>query len=376
MRALRSLGLTLACFAYALVFGEMFLRLFDPQPLVPRYVTGSVDGIRANMRNVAFRQWTPEVDVTVRYNDQGMRDDRPAPPFAKAPGECRVALLGDSYFVGFESDYSHSFARQLERALAARGRPVRVLNFAVSGFGTAEDLIVLKRRAARWKPDLVIMSWHASDPADNIRSDLFRLGPGGQLEATGNSFLPGIEVSDDLMAVPGYRWLIENSHLYSAVRERAGMMAKAFLAQLRGQQAAAQIDAEAFQSWEGYETMPSLLPPRGPGQGNAELDYALIRAVQAEAKAEGAQFLLFDIPTRRNRMEYVSAIETFLGQPAGIVTASPLDTFAMAARPERKLYWEKGHIHWTPDGNALAAAVAADAVVRRGWLGGCRQSAG
>lgn len=376
MRSLRTLGLTLACLAYALVFGEMFLRVFDPQPLVPRYVTGSGDGIRANMPNVAFRQWTPEVDVTVRYNDQGMRDDRPAPPLAKAPGECRVALLGDSYFVGFESDYPHSFAYQLEQALAARGRQVRVLNFAVSGFGTAEDLIVLKRRAAAWKPDLVIMSWHASDPADNIRSDLFRLSGDGTLEPTGNSFLPGIELSDDLMGVPGYRWLIENSHLYSAVRERVGMMAKSFLAQLRGQQAAAQTDPEAFQNWGGYAAMPSLLPPRGPGQGSAELDYALIQAVQAEAEADGARFLLFDIPTRRNRMEYISAIETFLGQPAGIVTASPLDDFAMAARPDRKLYWEKGHIHWTPAGNAMAAAVAADAVVKRGWLGECGRTAG
>jgi hypothetical protein len=134
VRSLRLFVTGLAIIAYAMVFGEIFLRTFKPEPLVPRYVTGGPDGIRANIPNVSFRQWTPEVDVTVRYNDKGMRDDRPAPPLARQAGECRVALVGDSYFVGFESDYAHSFARQLEGLLSrAAGRcgcsilPYRVL---------------------------------------------------------------------------------------------------------------------------------------------------------------------------------------------------------------------------------------------------------
>jgi hypothetical protein len=362
MRPLRTFGIGIAIIAYALVFGEFFLRAFAPQPLMPRYVTGGPDGIRANIANVAFRQTTPEVDVMVRYNDRGMRDDRPAPALAKAPGECRVALVGDSYFVGFESDFRHAFGSQLEDRLAAARTPARVLDFAVSGFGTAEDLIVIQRRVAEWQPDVVIMSWHASDPDDNIRSGLFRIVD-GRLQPTGRPFLPGVSVSDRLMQLPGYRWLIENSHLYSALRETAGTSLKGFLADLRGKAQAAEAPVASDPATE--------MPPRAPGVGSAPLDLALLTASRDAAQAIGAHFLLFDIPIWSNRATFHSAQALYLGPLPGIASVSPLAAFTAAARPDLKLYQERGHLHWTDAGNALAAHVAADDIARRGWLAGC-----
>ena len=374
MRAGR-LVLIVAIVAYGVVFGEMFLRVFAPQPLVPRYVTGSADGIRANMQGTTFRQWTPEVDVRVRYNDRGMRDDRPAPPLQKPVGQCRVALLGDSYFVGFESDFASSFAKRLEDDLAAARTPARVLNFAVSGFGTAEDLIALQRRVAAWKPDVVIMSWHNTDPVDNVRSGLFRLD-GDRLVATGTPFLPGIAISDRLMQVPGYRWLIENSQLYSAVRERAAVAIKALLAKLRGGAVAGDTDplGLAASDTPAPEFADALLPPRGQGHGNPRLDLALLRASRDAAGGMGAHFLLFDIPIFRSRTEFLSPQALYLGDLPGFEMVSPQQDFTAAGSGSTKLYWEKGHLHWTPRGNALAASVAARAIAARGWLAGCRDA--
>jgi hypothetical protein len=374
MRALRLGLIALGALVYGLVFGELFLRWLAPQPLVPRYVTGSPDGVRANLPNVTFRQWTPEVDVTVHYNDKGMRDDRPAPPLAKAPGECRVALLGDSYFVGFESDYASSFPHQLELALAAQGMPARVLDFAVSGFGTAEMLVTLRSRAAPWRPDLVVMSWHASDPNDNLRANLFRLED-GRLVATGQTFLPGVEISDRLMHVPGYRWAIENSHLYSAIRERAGTFVKGLMASIRGKQVA---DAEENNLvGAALPALPDpadqLLPERPPGLGDIRLDRALVMASAAAAGQIGANFLLFDVPTASDRLRMSSALP-LLGPLPGIVTASPLPEFEAAAGPDVKLYYERGHHHWTPLGNALAARAAAHAIVEQKLLKDCTVS--
>ncbi len=362
---LRRLFTVVAIVAYALVFGEFFLRLLVPQPLVPRYVTGSADGIRANMPNVAFRQWTPEVDVTVRYNNAGMRDDRPAPPLAKAPGECRVVLLGDSYFVGFESDYPHSFAKQLEDGLRARGRNCRVLDFAVSGFGTGEMLIALKQRALQYHPDIVLMSWHATDPDDNIRSNLFKLDEDGHLVATGLPFLPGIEISDRLMRWPGYRWLIENSQLYSAVRERAGGITKALLVKarieaLRGGSAATPA---ASAPEEG------VLPPANTRPGSPALDNALIFAVNDAARAAGAKFMVFDIPARKARDEFMT-MRDWLPQPVlfELPVVSPIEAFRAAHPQTAPIYLERGQLHWTARGNAVAAKVAADAIITQGWL--------
>jgi hypothetical protein len=366
---IRTLLLGLGAIVYSGLFGELFLRALKPQPLVPRYVTGSADGVRANMPDVAFRQWTPEVDVTVRYNAAGMRDDRPPPPLAKPPGECRIALLGDSYFVGFESAWPTSFAARLEAELAAAGVKARVLNFAVSGFGTAENLVVMQRRVPQWRPDVVVMSWHATDPADNLRSGLFRLN-GDTLQPTGQPFLPGIELSDRLMAWPGYRWLIENSHLYSAVRERAGQIIKGLLVAVRGAEAGADSGPEGFVVVPPAPSLPSLAPPRGAGQGDARLDRALITAVEGAAAQAGARLLLFDIPTRRSRTDFLSPIALMLGE-APVPAVSPQSAFSAVARPDLKLYWEQGHLHWTPQGNAIAARVAARDILSRGWLAAC-----
>ena len=364
-RTLRIFLISLAVIAYAVVFGELFLRVVAPEPLMPRYVTGAPDGIRANMPNVAFRQWTPEVDVTIRYNDQGMRDDRPAPPLVKAARECRVALLGDSYFVGFESNYPESFAKQLEDRLRARGKPVRVLDFAVSGFGTAEDLIALNHRVAPYRPDVVVTSWHGSDPDDNIRSNLYHMVD-GRLQPTGRDFLPGIAVSDRLMQSRVYRWLIENSQLYSAVRERAGVFTKSLLANLRRK------DAQQDGSDDTAMSIATAAPQAEPlSIGTAPLDRALVEATRDAATAIGAHFLLFEVPTRSTRTYFKSPLAKYLPDLTGVDIASPMAAFTAAARPDLKLYQEKGQMHWTARGNALAADVAAADIVRRGWLDAC-----
>ena len=367
--ALKTLLISVVVIAYAAVFGEFFVRLVAPEPLMPRYVTGAPDGIRANMADVAFRQWTPEVDVTIRYNDRGMRDDRPAPPLAKAVGECRVALVGDSYFVGFESNYPQSFAKQLEDRLAAKGYAVRVLDFAVSGFGTAEDLVALNSRVAPWRPDVVVMSWHASDPDDNIRSDLYRMVD-GRLQPTGKPFLPGIAASDRLMQSQVYRWLIANSQIYSAIRERAGVFTKSLLANMRRK------DAQQAAS-DDVSSVVDMAPPPAPVMiGAPSLDRALLEASRDTSAAMGAQFLLFEIPTRSSRTDFKSPLEKFLPDLSGIDTASPMAAFAAEARPDLKLYQEQGQLHWSTAGNALAADVAADDIIRRGWLGACRRATG
>src|SRR5262245_10260645 len=126
--------------AYAIVFGEVFLRLFAPQPILPRYVTAAPWGVRMNTPHSDYRQWTPEVDVEIRINGQGLRADHDFPDH-KPPNICRIVLLGDSYFLGYESSLKDSFAQRLEDRLHQDGYATEVLNFAVSGHGTAEMLL-------------------------------------------------------------------------------------------------------------------------------------------------------------------------------------------------------------------------------------------
>jgi len=349
-----------ALILYSVVFSEGFLRLFSPQPLIPRYVTGGTDGIRANMRNVSFRQVTPEVDVNIVYNSAGMRDDRPPPPLRRGVGECRIALIGDSYFVGFESDFASSFGARLEADMARRGRPCRVLNFAVSGFGTAEMLVALKNRVIPYDPNVVIMSWHSSDPADNIRSGLYGLDGNGKLIQVSKTFLPGVHISDILMTSLAYRWLIENSQLYSAVRESLGMFFKDKLAEFNG----------ARLSFSKFKGRPTFSVPTSVSHQQVvdALDSALVSAVDEVTRTSGAHLLIFDIPSPISRNKFRSNL--YLLQPtivSRISTADPIDAFTRASRDGRAIYLERGERHWTRLGNAVTAEVAATAIADNGW---------
>lgn len=352
------LGAALAL-VYALVFGEIFLRLLLPQALVPRYVTGGADGVRANLPDVTFRQWTPEVDVRIHYNRAGQRDDRP-PPGPKQPGECRIALLGDSYFVGFESSFANQFGTRLEQALAHAGHPCRTLNFAVSGFGDAEMLRILGSRVRQYQPDVLLVSVHQTDGYDNLRANLYRPGPDG-LIATGNSYLPGVAISDRLNHYRIYRWLQENSHIYSALREWAGTTGKKLLATLRTSKSGA------------AEAIDSGAPPDGrfpDWVGNRQLNGELLLAIQHAGATMGARTLLFEIPTSSSRSRYVGVLQRLI--PQGVLQqiphASPLDSFRRMASPSTQLYLERGQRHWTALGNRVAAAAAADALIRQQLL--------
>ena len=355
-RPLRRLATVVAVVIYALVFGEMFLRILHPQALVPRYVSGGADGIRANVPGARFFQHTPETDVEIRYNSAGMRDDRPPPPLARAPGECRVALLGDSYFTGFESSWQDSFAMQLEKALAVSGHRCRVLNFAVSGFGQGEMLVALHSRVAPYRPDVVIVSLHVSDGMDNIRSGLFKRGADGEIEPLARSYLPGVAMADRLRRITAYRWMEENSHLYAAVREWAGRKGKALLAALSG---AAAVAAPA-------ETGPPAF------YGDQNLNAALLHALDRDTRVMGTRLLLLEVPGYQDRTRFLEVAENLAGADtlARIPWATPLPVFNSYAAPDVKIYMEHGHLHWTPLGNRLAAEATASALIDQRLLPG------
>jgi hypothetical protein len=186
----------LALAAYALLFAELFLRIFAPQAIMPRYVTGTPWGVRGNIPNATYWHQTPEVTVQYRINSQGMRADRDY-SVAKPEGTCRVAVYGDSFFVGYELPYSQTYAVRLEQELQAAGIHAEVLNFSVSGFGQAEMLRAHERFGRKFDPDVVLFEWHSTDPDDNVRSGLYRLEH-GTVTPTNATYLPSIAVQDRL----------------------------------------------------------------------------------------------------------------------------------------------------------------------------------
>ncbi len=108
-----------------------------------------------------------------------------------------------------------TFSAVLERYLESRGVHAQVLNAGVSGFSTAEELAYLIGEGHKYKPDVVVVGFYANDFDDNLKAGLFALDDKGRVVEKARSHLPGVKLQNVIYAIPGVRWLSENSYFYS-----------------------------------------------------------------------------------------------------------------------------------------------------------------
>jgi hypothetical protein len=112
---------------------------------------------------LAFRHRTPEFDVTLYTNDQGMRTGRGRRPVGeKRPGVFRVLFLGTSYAFGWGSEYEQSYAALVGAGLARNGREVEVVNLGTPAQQAGPQLCWLREQGRRLRPDLVVQSVFAN----------------------------------------------------------------------------------------------------------------------------------------------------------------------------------------------------------------------
>lgn len=366
MRLLPVCRRTLALFGFAvytLIFGEIFVRIADPQVLLPRYVTSTPWGVRGNIPGAHYWHSTPEVSVEFKINSQGMRANHDF-PLAKAAGTCRIALFGDSFFMGYELNLQDTFASRLEERLRADHFNVEILNFAVSGYGTAEMIRSYENFGRSFAPDVVIFQWHSTDLDDNVRSGLYEL-KGGRLQSTGRSYLPAIRIQDALMKVGIYRLIADNSHLYSLARERLSNMVQKML-----------VIKERLTR---IDTNLAAEPPTGKKKDGlaaisypAELSAALLRHAQQITRDERRDFFVVDIPDRMTRTSFKTSIGEVLDLAPDLNVIQPLEALGNRAAPDTKLYFELGHFHLTPVAIDILVNVAVPQLRQSLNLRGCR----
>ena len=116
---------------------------------------------------------TEEGHAYVEINSSGFRDREHT--LEKPPDVFRIAVLGDSYTEAMQVQLDATFPAVLERELgacAARGsRRAEVLSFGGSSYGTAQELLVLRRHVWRFAPDLVVLAFYtANDVRNNSRA--------------------------------------------------------------------------------------------------------------------------------------------------------------------------------------------------------------
>ncbi len=347
----------LALGGFALVFGEVFIRVADPQPLIPRYITGSPEGIRANIANARYWHQTPEISVEMRINAQGMRDDREYPQ-QKPPGTCRVGLFGDSFFMGYELNLADTMPVRMQEQLKQQGYSVEFLNFAVSGFGTGEMLRRYDKTARNFNLDMALFQLHGSDGNDNLRSNLFDVKDGA-VSPTERIYLPAVGLQDRLMRWWIYRVISDKSHLYSFIREWASIEVRRVMAMLRGRA----VEAKTEQDEEEQAT-------DGPG---VILTGALLKYGQATLAQDGVEFMVVGIPAgfgTRVRDTVPTLLPT--EDATALKVINPFASLKAAADQGEAMYYQRGHRHLTPKGAELVARDISKVLLNSPKLANCR----
>ena len=185
-----NLGLTLGGLLMGVIIGEIGLRVarFEGYPKIPDVADSAPTGFHTADRDLGWKlkpgvsgEWKGEGASFVQVNSDGLRDREHAK--AKPPNTLRVAVLGDSFTEAIHVPVKQTFWSKLERKLgnckAVKGRKnVEVINFGVQGYGTAQELIMLRKKVWDYNPDIVVLAFYVGNDVINnspqLEYDLYR----------------------------------------------------------------------------------------------------------------------------------------------------------------------------------------------------------
>lgn len=354
--------------------------------------------------------WASEGRSFVRISSAGLRDREHSR--SKPPGTFRVAVLGDSYAEAFQVPFESAFWSVMEREIEACpcfiGKKAEAINFGVSGYGTAQELLTLRQRVWDYDPDLVLLAFTTgNDVRNNVRAlendpripyFVYR----GEALALDNGYLDSwrYRLPGRLLFGLGYRLMNASRILQVANRAKNAYLSGRAAAR---QQAAAK---EAAAARPAATPVPAAAPAAGtapPPPPEPGLDAmvfrepadpswkeawrvteGLIATMGAEVAARGKVFLVVTVssgvqvhPDRRVREAFrrgagagdlfyperrIEALCRRLGIPA-LVLGPPFLEHAESARVSLHGFGNNmGWGHWNREGHHLAGILIAHAI--------------
>lgn len=165
----RRIGLILFGLGLGVITAEVGLRIIG-YSFPEFYVTDTSRGYA--LRAGVSGWYRKENEVFIRINSDGLRDREHAK--VKPPDTTRIALIGDSYAEALQVPLAATFWTILEQRLNAcslNHKQIEIINFGVSGYGTAQELITLREHVWQYSPDIVLLAFTTSnDVTDNFRA--------------------------------------------------------------------------------------------------------------------------------------------------------------------------------------------------------------
>ena len=181
-------AMALIAVAFSLAVAELVVRLALP-PQLPDNFTAVSRAIRAKSPwpdlpyllrpGAEVRQFFhtdprgyfgPDAILTYRINSLGFRG--PEARLEKPPGTFRILGLGDSFTFGTGVREEDTFLAVLRERLARRGA-FEVWNLGIMGYGTREEVALLRLVGSDYAPDLVVITLFLNDAGGSPLRDTF-----------------------------------------------------------------------------------------------------------------------------------------------------------------------------------------------------------
>jgi lysophospholipase L1-like esterase len=318
----------LLCFLIAALSAEWLARIYFPQ-WAPR--TGALTSF---WRHDSSLGWShiPKVQGSfesfgfkslVSINSKGFRDAERS--YERDPKRYRIVVLGDSMVWGWGVQQNEIFTSLIEEQC----KGLEVINLGVSGYGTDQELLLVRQEALRYHPDLVVLVVMDNDFDTNVRKalflgyekPLFRLGDDGRL------ILTNIPVPEQSTWLRVAAWPIRHSYLLNQA-------ARAY---------------EQFLLRRSAPSSPDQGPrPPFPRSFNETLTTALIFEIQKEVGKAGSELVLVladQMGTRGKEMEaYLKS------HHLRVLNLDPA-----FSREEAELLHLPDRVHWTVQGHRKVA---------------------
>lgn len=217
------------CLSLALLEGG--IRLVAPQPTkvsVPTILDPDmIYRLPANARGTDVKE---EFAVKIETNSLGLRDRDYARE--KPHGVIsRMLVMGDSMTFAEGVEAEETYPKLLEQLLARRAGPGKyeVINAAIRGYGTDQELVLFQKLLPVFRPDVVVLAFFAgNDFTDNLYGRIFDVRDGRlirlPLSAESSPKYRYYARQSAIQAFPGYQTLIKYSHLMNLIRRRWARM--------------------------------------------------------------------------------------------------------------------------------------------------------
>ncbi len=124
------------------------------------------------LRPGASGWYNKEGNADIEINTDGLRDREHT--VSKSTNTLRIAILGDSFSEAKQVPLDDTFWSVMQQEFEVVGESgnntVEVINFGVSGYGTAQELLTLRHHVWKYEPDHVLLTFSTgNDVRDNYR---------------------------------------------------------------------------------------------------------------------------------------------------------------------------------------------------------------